>query len=138
MLTLRRTHSRPAFEPVGEPTPLCEVTLSHKDGVLVLSVRGCLVASSMPALSAQIDQLQCSPCEQTEIDIRAVEVIDHVGLNALAGLAHYISARGGRLVIGCCPGAIRGWLISTGLGRHLDDTDEPGASDQLLSAAGGA
>ena len=40
---------------------------------------------------------------------------------AIAGLAHYVSARGGRLIISCGPGAIRGLLVSTGLGPHLED-----------------
>ena len=55
------------------------------------------------------------------LDMTHVSVVDHVGLNAIAGLAHYVAARGGRFLIRCSPGAIRGLLISTGLGPNLED-----------------
>jgi anti-anti-sigma factor len=85
----------------------------------------------MPALSAQFDQLQCSPCDEAVLDLRDVSVVDCVGLNALAGLSHYIDGRGGTLVIRCSPGAIRGMLVSTGLGSRLED---PGAARAVPSA----
>jgi len=124
VLALKRTRERPVNGPVDrEPSPaaLCEVTLTTTEGGLLLAIRGALDASSMPALAVQIDQLQCTPCEKAVLDLCKVDVADHVGLNAIAGLAHYVAARGGRLVIRCSPGAIRGLLISTGLGAHIED-----------------
>jgi anti-anti-sigma factor len=106
---------------VEEPPTLCEVELATSDLGSALSIRGVLDADSLPALSAQLDQLQCTSCEHVLLDVASVSVLDHAGCNAIAGLAHYVSGRGGRLIIRCGPGAIRGLLVSTGLGAHLED-----------------
>jgi anti-anti-sigma factor len=100
---------------------VCEVELRISDLGSALSIRGALDAGSLPALSAQLDQLQCTPCQEVLLDVAAVTVLDHTGCNAIAGLAHYVSARGGRLIIRCGPGAIRGLLCSSGLGAHLEE-----------------
>jgi len=121
--TLKRTQENPEIAPVDlctVPAALCKVTLRTSEHGLVLEVQGSLDGSCMPALSAQFDQLQCTPCEEAILDMTRVSVVDHVGLNAIAGLAHYVAARGGRFLIRCAPGAIRGLLISTGLGPHLE------------------
>jgi anti-anti-sigma factor len=124
MQALKRTGEKPEIGPVdlgSVPAARCEVSLRGTEHGLLLEVSGSLDASCMPALSAQLDQLQCSPCEEAILDVTNVSVVDHVGLNAIAGLAHYVAARGGRFVIRCSPGAIRGLLISTGLGPNLVD-----------------
>lgn len=113
----RRPTSPGRFE---SASPVCEVALLTSSGGLTLEVKGTLDASTLPALSAQLDQLQCTPCDNTILDLQAVEVLDHVACNAIAGLSHYVAARGGDLVIRCVPGAIRGILVSVGLGDRLE------------------
>jgi len=114
-----------------EPAPVgplrCEVTLLETPRGLTLSVGGALDAHSVAALSAQFDQLQCTSCDEAVLDLREVGVIDCAGLNAVAGLSHYIGGRGGTLVILCRPGAIRGLLVSTGLGPLLEGPAEDGS-----------
>ena len=108
---------------VEGPPMLCQVELRTSDLGSALSIRGALDSRSLPALSAQLDQLQCTPCEHVLLDVASVSVLDHAGCNAIAGLAHYVTGRGGRLVIRCGPGAIRGLLVSTGLGPHLEESE---------------
>lgn len=103
--------------------PRCEVTLLETDRGLTLRVRGSLDAQAMPALTAQFDQLQCTACDQAVLDLNDVLVVDCVGLNAVAGLCHYVSGRGGTLLIRCRPGAIRGLLVSIGLGSRLEELE---------------
>jgi anti-sigma B factor antagonist len=102
------------------PFPVCQVELRSEDDVLTLEIRGTLDANSVPALAAQLEQLQCTPCDRAVLDVRRVGVIDHVGCNAIAQAAHYVRERGGRLVIRCLPGAIRGILASAGLAPFLE------------------
>lgn len=98
----------------------CEVVLFPGDRGGTLVVRGVLDGSTLPALSAQIDQLLCTPCEEAVLDLRRVSVLDARGCRAVAGLAHQVARAGGTLVIRTGPGAIAGLLVSTGLGRHLE------------------
>ena len=132
MRTLRKNPAMPRRDPPwvtsadAEPAPAgplrCEVTLLETPRGLTLSVAGALDAHSVPALSAQFDQLQCTPCDEALLDLRDLSVVDGVGLNAVAGLAHDVAGRGGTLVIRCLPGAIRGLLVSTGLGGLTEGT----------------
>jgi anti-anti-sigma factor len=101
--------------------PVCGVDLRVSARGLTLEIRGVLDSDSLPALSAQLARLQCSPCEEVVVDVRRVDVLDHAGCNAIASLAHYVPARGGRFVIRCKPGAIKGLLVSTGLGEHIEE-----------------
>ena len=104
-----------------EISPVCEVDLRWLDGArLVLRVTGTLDAVSVPTLSAQFDQVQCTPCPEILLDLSEIAVLDSVGCNAIAGLCHYISARGDRITIRCRSAAIRGLLGSIGLRRHLE------------------
>jgi anti-anti-sigma factor len=98
----------------------CEVFLFPGDRGGTLVVRGALDGSTLPALSAQIDQLLCTPCEEAVLDLRRVSVLDARGCRAVAGLAHQVARVGGTLVIRTGPGAIAGLLVSTGLGRYLE------------------
>ncbi|MGH8996780.1 MAG: STAS domain-containing protein [Acidimicrobiales bacterium] len=112
------------FEPMSleeRPFPVCQVELRTEDDVLTLEIRGTLDASSVPALAAQFEQLQCTPYDQAVMDVRGVDVIDHVGCHAIAQVAHFVRERGGHLVIRCVPGAICGILASTGLSPFLED-----------------
>jgi anti-sigma B factor antagonist len=103
------------------PRPVCQVELRSEDDVLVLEIRGALDATSVPALAAQLEQLQWAPCERAVIDVRRVGVIDCVGCNAIAQAAHYVRERGGHLLIRCVPGAIRGILAAAGLSPFFED-----------------
>ena len=103
------------------PFPVCQVELRGDDDLLVLEIRGALDKTSVPAFSAQFEQLQCTPCDRAVIDVRKVGVIDCVGCNAIAYAAHYMRERGGHLAIRCAPGAIRGILASTGLSQFFED-----------------
>lgn len=111
-----------------------EVLLDETARGLTLTVRGALDARAMPALATQFDLLQCTPCEEAVLDLCDVTVVDCVGLNAVAGLSHYVAGRGGILRIRCRPGAIRGLLVSTGLGARLEDA-EPAVRRELAQPA---
>jgi anti-anti-sigma factor len=102
------------------PFARCEVALHPTERGGTLVVRGTLDGSTLPALSAQIDQLLCTPCGEAVLDVRRVSVLDARGCRALAGLAHQVTRLGGTLIIRSAPGAITGLLVSTGLGQYLD------------------
>lgn len=85
-----------------------------------LVLRGTLDRSTLPALSAQIDQLLCAPFEEAVLDLRRVSVVEARGCRAVAGLAHEVSRLGRTLIIRSAPGAISGLLVSSGLGRYLE------------------
>jgi anti-sigma B factor antagonist len=104
----------------ANPFARCGVVLHPSDGGGTLVVRGTLDGETLPALSAQIDQLLCTPCEEAVLDVRDLTVLDARGCRAVAGLAHAVAGLGGRLVIRTAPGAITGLLVSTGLGQYLE------------------
>lgn len=112
-----------AIDPMLEerPFPVCQVEFRGDDDALVLEIRGTLDKTSVPALTAQLEQIQCAPCDHAVIDVRKLGVIDCVGTNAIACVAHYVRERGGHLVIRCTPGAIRGILASSGLAPFFED-----------------
>jgi anti-anti-sigma factor len=112
--------------------PLCEVRLQLFERDLVLRVLGSLVASTVPALSAQFDQLQCTPCDEVVLDLHELSAIDTVGCNAILGITQYMSHRHGTLQIRGASNAIRGLLVSTGLAEYLADDASSGSGASRL------
>jgi anti-anti-sigma factor len=122
----------------ADDRPLCEVRLQLTERDLVLRVRGALVASTMPALSAQFDQLQCTPCDEVVLDLHELRSIDTVGSNAILGITQYMSQRHSTLQIRGASREIEGLLISAGLAEYLPDggaSSGDGASRLGLRAA---
>jgi ABC-type transporter Mla MlaB component len=79
--------------------PSCSVALLNTEHGERLVVAGMLEAASLPAFSAQIDQLMCTPCGAVHLDLSGVTSIDEAGANAVTGLQSYIEGRGGTLLV---------------------------------------
>lgn len=88
------THEQPgfavAFQQVG---PLC-----------LLSLEGDLHAGTVGVLESEFDRLGRTACARVVLDVSALVRIDRTGARVLAGLGHYVQARGGHLsVLGATP-----------------------------------
>lgn len=72
-----------------------EVSLRAVGDVCVLTLRGALEAGSVAVLESRFDRLWRTPCRRVVLDLSALVAIDDTGANVLAGLQHYVAARGG-------------------------------------------
>ncbi|MHB1929123.1 MAG: STAS domain-containing protein [Acidimicrobiales bacterium] len=79
--------------------PLLSVQLRIADDGCILTLRGDVCASSLPALEAIVEQLGRLPCGAIVVDASEVGRLEPVGARFLAGLRHYVSGRGGHMAI---------------------------------------
>jgi anti-anti-sigma factor len=78
-----------------------EMRTSARSCTLLIS--GALCGNSIAALDAQVDQLGATPCEMVVVDLQHLSSIDDRGARVLAGLRHYVEARGGIYrIVGAC------------------------------------
>lgn len=112
-----RAESR-ATATVARPqvAPMLSVALEVDGSQAVLRLRGALLATSVAALAAQIDQLGCTPCGNLVVDLKELADIDAIGVSALSGLRHYVRGRGGRIELFGAQPQVEHALGATALG----------------------
>jgi anti-sigma B factor antagonist len=99
---------------------LLHVTLSHLDGVAVLTVRGDIDANSVTTLHAALESLDAHTTIQ--LDMADVRFMDSSGLNAILAQARRMDERQGSIQI-CHPStAVRRIVEITGLEAVLFET----------------
>jgi anti-anti-sigma factor len=104
-------------EESSAPPPTLEVGLRCSGKIGILKASGELIASSIAALHAQIDQLSCSRCTELIVDLHDLAGIDSVGVNVLVGLHHYLEGRGGRMATVGASDSVASQFSSTPLAR---------------------
>ena len=96
MSDLLESHS---FESATNDDSVFVVSSHSTDFEFVLSARGHLIAGSISALEAQIDQIGCGESRKVILDLTELEEIDRTGLRVLAGMVHYVQASGRKMDI---------------------------------------
>lgn len=100
-VTAARRVADPVLDRYGTWTdregPVLSVELVTDGTECCLRLRGALCGTAIAALSSQIDQLSCTPCNPVVIDLRYLAEIDGEGIEALVGLNRYVEGLGGRL-----------------------------------------
>jgi len=112
-----------AVERDRPPDPWLRVELEGDGPVCTLILAGALCGSSIAALEAQVDQLGCRRCEDVVVDVAGLVLLDDVGARVLVGLRHYVSGRGGHLVVTGAQGQVAFTL------RRFEDPEHPAAEE---------
>jgi anti-anti-sigma factor len=105
-------------EPVGHPRPSPSLTVElHLLGATcVLALAGDLVATTVAALEAQLEQLAYLPARDVVLDLVNLATLDAVGSSVLVGLSHYARGRGGHMTTMGANESVAGRLAGTPLG----------------------
>jgi len=98
---------------------MLSVQLQVIGGLNVLTLRGELCATSIPALESYLDQLGSLPFRGVLLDVSEVTRLDPVGARVVIGMRHYVEARGSSLMVRGAGEAIRITLADAdNLARH--------------------
>lgn len=97
------TVEAPEREDIGGGPELA-VTFQQVGPMCLLSLEGPLDAGTVGVLEAQFDRLGRTSCARVVVDLTELSHIDRTGARVLAGLGHYVRARGGQLtLLGAAP-----------------------------------
>jgi anti-anti-sigma factor len=98
----------------AEATPILQVELDVQGPACRLTLRGELCGGSLAALTAQVDQLVCLPCERVMVDMGQVTRLDHAGAKVILGLYYYVLGKGGVLRVTGMAGQVAETLRAAG------------------------
>jgi anti-anti-sigma factor len=97
-----------------EAAPTLQVELDLQGPACRLTLRGELCGASLAALTAQVDQLVCLPCERVVVDMGQVTRLDHAGAKVILGLYYYVLGKGGVLRVTGMAGQVAETLRAAG------------------------
>jgi anti-anti-sigma factor len=107
-------HRRGTVEAEAEAAPTLQVELDAQGPACRLTLRGELCGGSLAALTAQVDQLVCLPCERVVVDMGQVTRLDEAGAKVILGLYYYVLGKGGVLRVTGMAGQVAETLRASG------------------------
>jgi anti-anti-sigma factor len=97
-----------------EAAPILQVELDVQGPACSLTLRGELCGGSLAALTAQVDQLVCLPCERVVVNMGQVTRLDQAGAKVILGLYYYVLGKGGVLRVTGLAGQVAETLRAAG------------------------
>lgn len=82
------------------------VWIDKGDNRRLILLRGRLCFDTVGVLEDHVDLVVCQWCDEVVVDLNHLDRLDSVGAQVLAGLGHYVSARGGSFTVHGAVGAV--------------------------------
>jgi anti-anti-sigma regulatory factor len=82
------------------------VWIDQGDNRCLILLRGRLCSDTVGVLESHVDLGVCQWCDEVAVDLSRLDRLDGVGAQVLAGLGHYVTARGGSFTVQGAVGAV--------------------------------